>query len=164
VLGPGKFVYEDFGSIIQVPEDQAAQALVEGRVEVVLLAGPVPSPALQQAAAQRPVRLISINEGWQDLIRRQYPSLIDFVVPAGTYPGQDENASTVGARTILATRLDADEGLIADLAQALVDGFAEIADNSPIARDFAPEDLTHSVRTPFHPGAVQGYLQKGLFK
>jgi TRAP-type uncharacterized transport system substrate-binding protein len=110
------------------------------------------------------VRLISINEGWKDLIHRQYPSLIGYVVPAGTYAGQDEDGITVGARTILATRLDEDEELVNLLAQALVDGFAEIADNSPIARDFAPEDLSQSVRTPFHPGAVQGYLQKGLFK
>ncbi|MCL4466759.1 MAG: TAXI family TRAP transporter solute-binding subunit [Chloroflexi bacterium] len=164
VLGAGKFQPSDFADILVLPDDQAAAAFRDKRVDVLMttVAGPV--SGLQQAAQQRPVRVVPIVPGWQQQARDRYPFLFGSVIPAGTYNGQDGPASTLGVRGILVARRDMPNDYAYELVKALVEGKDDLAARSPVGKLFDPKQVTQRISTPFHVGAVDYYREAGLSK
>lgn len=164
VLAAGRFEMKDFPGVIQVPDQQAAEALATGKTEEALTTGPVPLVPFQQAAQQRPVRIVPVAEGWGNFVLEKYPAFSTYTIPAGTYNGQDADVPTVGTRTILAVRRNMPEDVAHALARALVEGQPEIAARNPIGKEITPESVTVAVHTPFHPAAVRAYRELGVLK
>ncbi|MHB1134846.1 MAG: TAXI family TRAP transporter solute-binding subunit, partial [Chloroflexota bacterium] len=163
-LTVGTFKPEDFRQMFQVPDDTAAALYVEKRTDVMLTVAAGPVAALQQAAQQRPVRLLPVSDSWREQIQSRHSFFYDATIPAGTYQGQEQPVNTLGPRGILVGRRDLPVDLTYVLAKALVEGKDDLAARSPLGALFIPQEVTQRVETPFHVGAVDYYREAGLSK
>ncbi len=162
VLRGGGFTSGDFGAVAQLADAQAAAALRDKRVDAALTAGPAPLAPFQQAAEQRPVRLVPIDGAWRGLAEQRYPYFVDATVPPGVYGGQQAPVASVGVAVLLAARRNLPEQLAYDLARALVEGKDDVVARFPAGMPFVPREFTRGVNSPFHPAAVQYYDEQGL--
>ncbi len=99
-------------------------------------------------------------------IQRKHPFLKTLVVPAGTYPGQDTQLTSVGSWSFVMVRPSLDADVAYRLAKALHQAEADIAKRLPGASETTAAN-TLSALPPgaeLHPGVQRYYRELGLIK
>jgi TRAP transporter TAXI family solute receptor len=86
------------------------------------------------------------------------------VIPARSYPGQDDDVPTVGAATLLVVDEKMSEALAYEITRAIFEHTAELAAVHPIARGWTPERAATGSPAPFHPGAIRYYRERGAWR
>jgi TRAP transporter TAXI family solute receptor len=142
----------------------AAAALQSGAIDAFFMLGGYPVPAIADLAAALPIRLLPLDAGALDKLKKRAPFFSQSVIPGGTYHGLDEEVPTlsVGALWIVSTALDD------DLAYSLLKALWH--DNSrrlfeaghPIGRRIQLAHALDGVGIPLHPGAARFYADVGM--
>ena len=125
-----------------------------GYVDAVVVIDAVPSPLVYEAAAVLGLRIVPIPA--EALERVREAGLVFFkpgVVPAGSYPGVDEDVETLAIETLAVTTADAPEALVKAVIDFVLSGAIEI-DTSRVA--VMPVPIT------IHPVAHSYYFEKGV--
>lgn len=105
-------------------------------------------------------RLLSIDEDVITALRDAHPWYARYVIPAGTYPGQDAPVTTTAVKLCLFCSADMDE----DTAYALVKSFwehlSELQESSAALAGLTSADaVTDLASLPLHPGAEKYYKE-----
>jgi len=142
--------------------------VVEGMADGVHLAGNAPMGAAVELSMLRDVKIINIDEekmpdalagaasrGW--FFQHQ-------ILPANSYDGQTEPKNVTGSYSSFGINPTVDPDLVYAIMQALFDHEEEFLALQPpggnkITLERALEDMT----TPYHPGAIRYYREKGLW-
>ncbi len=142
--------------LIEAELSNAVPALKDGRIDGFATAGSWPAPNVVEAAASVAVRVLSMSE---DQVARTGRTAI--VIPAGTYPGQEEPILTtslpVGAYTT--TRMD-EEAAYA-LTRLYWESKQAMAESGPWWQGVTFADLA-TLGAPLHPGARRYYEEAGV--
>ena len=77
-------------------------------------------------------------------------------IPAGTYPGQEEEVQTVGVKAVLLASAALPEKQVEQLTMLLFDGRENLSTQLGIRLDTEAE-ATEGVGIPFHKGAAAYY-------
>ncbi|MCQ2604534.1 MAG: TAXI family TRAP transporter solute-binding subunit [Spirochaetia bacterium] len=127
----------------------------------------VPAGAILESSAQIPLRLLAIGGKEREALKAKYSWYSDWLIPAGTYNGQDTDIETVitGTATI-ADAVNASEKVVYDLVSTLYGpGLKQVQ----AVHTFTPyikleTALDGRGPVPVHPGAEKFYKEKGLIK
>ncbi len=134
----------------------AVAALKNGQIDGFATAGSWPAPNVVEAAASVPVRLLSMTDEQVEKTGRTR-----LVIPAGTYPGVEEEVVTtslpVGAYTIAAM----EEEAAYLFTRYFWETREERAGASPWWKGVTPEGLA-TLAAPLHPGAKRYYEEAGF--
>lgn len=120
--------------------------------------------AIQDIAMSQDVRLLSMTEEEVANLIAQNPLLVPFVIPAGTYKGQDEDVLTATLLTGLYCRDDADEDFVYHALETLYDNLEDLARSHAMGKMISLEIALSGMTVPLHPGAEKYYREKGLIK
>lgn len=142
--------------LIEVELGNAGDALKNGQIDGFATAGSWPAPNVVEVAAGTPVRILSMTD---EQVAKTGRTRI--VIPAGTYPGVEDDVVTtslpVGAYTT--TRMDE------EAAHALTRIFWEVreqmAETAPWWKGVGLDDLA-TLAAPLHPGALRHYTEAGV--
>jgi uncharacterized protein len=139
-------------------------ALRDGNVDVAVISAAAPSPAVSDVATSRDVRFVPIGtEQAQEMISTTHPFFYIDVIPAGTYPGQDEDVQSILNPILLVTHAGVPEDLVYRVAQVLLDeNHDDLSAIHPNAGLFRVENGGVSMVIPPHPGAVRFYSEHGI--
>lgn len=145
---------------------EAAEALAEGRADVAVIAGGLPTPAVASGLASGQVELLGLEDKRIEALIRRYPWYYPYVIPKGTYPGQEEDLRTVAVSNILIARADLPDELAYRMVKALYDNRDWLASLHPAARDLKPKDALQGITgvVALHPGAARYLSEIGILR
>jgi TRAP transporter TAXI family solute receptor len=125
------------------------------QLDALFVTTAAPTRALQQLAATRGLRLLSIKGPALDRLVQANPGLNALTLPANTYPQQKEPVDTVAAVALLVTRLDAPQTEVERVTDLV---FARMPKRGAGSADVVKVSAAHELRgvtIPLHPGATR---------
>lgn len=82
---------------------EAASALKDGNVDAGVVVAGFPTAAIQDLAANKSAQIVNIDPQIVEKLKAEYPYYTAMTIPAGTYPGQDADVSTVAVKCVIVT-------------------------------------------------------------
>ena len=84
------------------------------------------------------------------------------MIPAGTYPGQDEDVPTLAITNILVTSSDVSDELAYQMTKLLFENLDQLKAAHAAAGAIDLETAIKNAPIPLHPGAERFYKEQGL--
>jgi TRAP transporter TAXI family solute receptor len=143
----------------------AADALRNGTVQAIALAGGIPIP-LVKTFFQESISSITLKEisdpqmeavrkaGWLYVFRK--------IIPPGTYRGQKRPIRTVGQMNHLAVTASLDDQVVYALTKILFENLDYLVRLHPACRSITLETAFAGLNVPLHPGAIRYYKEKRI--
>ena len=143
---------------------EAAEALKDGRVDGILIAGGLPTSAVLDAASALKIRILSLEPDMIAKLKQTMPWYYEITIPKGTYMGQTEDVHTVAVANLLICREDLSNDLVYNMTKALHENQKELVAAHSAAKDMKLQDALKGMTVPLHPGAEKYYKEKGIVK
>ncbi len=143
--------------IEQSSDNEAAEALLQNRVDVVCLLVATGSPAVV-SLSQHGV-LVPLSDGVIEAIHMLHPALLRQTIAAGVYNKDFPQAAiaTLGAEDILVANEEVSNRLAYRIVRTLALHWPELQTGVLLPEDFAKAQLSQNDYFPLHPGAVAYY-------
>jgi len=142
----------------------AAEALQNGQVEGVSTPAGVPVGALTQlfASAGDGVRLLNVSDEELAAINTGLDLWTPYPIPAGTYPGQDYDVTTVAQPNFLAVDASVPEEHVYLVTKTMFENLAFLRAIHPATNALTLEGALAGLPAPLHPGAARYYREAGV--
>lgn len=150
------FGLADQVTIADVELSNAVPALQNGQIDGFVTAGSFPAPNVVEAAATMEVDLLSMTD--EQIAETGRTRL---VIPAGTYPGQEEDVATTSLPVIAYATTAMDDDTAYEMTKAFWENREAMAEAAPWWAGVTP-DLLAAVEGAFHPGALRYYEEAGI--
>lgn len=167
IIGKGSFGareaaknFETFGvgeiNLVDVELNSAVPALKNAQVDGFATAGSYPAPNVIEAAAGTEIRLLSMTEEQVAATKRTR-----LVIPAGTYPGIDQETVTTSLPVGAYTTSDMDEDTAYQLTKTYWEQKGKMAEANPWWGGVSAVML-ETLGAKLHPGALKYYKEAGI--
>lgn len=141
--------------LVDVELSAAVPALKNGQIDGFATAGSYPAPNVIEAAAGAEISLISLTEEQVAQTKRTR-----LVIPAGTYPGVDQDITTTSLPVGAYTTTAMDDETAYQLTKAFWEQKGSMAKTSPWWAAVTIKDL-ETLGASLHPGAARYYREAG---
>jgi len=85
-----------------------------------------------------------------------------FVIPAGTYPGQEKDINTIAQPNFLSVRADVDEDAVYQITKTTYENLPFLNAIHAATKAMALEKAIEGLPLPLHPGAARYYQEMGI--
>lgn len=153
--------YDDLSRVSHVSYTDAVSLMRDNNAQVFTLGTTVPASSIMDLASARDIKLIPITDEEFDAMRELNPGYTRLTIPAGSYPGQDEDVQAVGYATHIIARCDLDEDVVYNLVEGMVENMDDLASIVRVMNDTTVEVMATDTGVPFHPGAERFYQEHG---
>lgn len=160
VLG---MTYNDF-TANYLSFSESADSYKDKHIDGFLFVSGIPNAAIQDITATSELKFISIPDDVIKKLIEKYPFYTEYVIPAGTYKGQDTDVKTVAINATLVVGAEVPEKVVYDLTKALFDNQAELATAHAKGKLLSLDTAVKGISVPFHPGAEKYYKEVGAMK
>lgn len=139
-------------------------SMAAGETDAMIAVSGFPQPAIHRLAASEGISLLPIDGKMRERILKKNKFLAAGTIPAGTYPGVEEEVPTIVVSALWITSADQPEELIYQITRALWHERSRklLDDGHPMGKLVRPENALIGVATPVHPGAARYYREIGL--
>jgi len=140
-----------------------AEALKNGTVQALDATGGIPVPVVSSLLQEGKPSLafIEITAGRMEALREEgWKNVFRSVIPAGTYPGQNQPVNSVGQFNVLATAASLDPQVVYALTKTLYENLDYLARVHPACRRITLEHSLEGLTVPLHRGAVLYYTER----
>jgi TRAP transporter TAXI family solute receptor len=142
--------------------EDSKESLKDGKIDAAFIVAGAPTTAITELATTNGVRLVNINGKLRDKIMANCPYYIVSKIPAGTYPGQDQDVETISVTATVIVSADADADTVYKLTAALFDHTEEITKENAKGSELNLKTATGLSTVPFHEGAAKYYAEHGI--
>lgn len=141
-----------------------AEAFQDGRIAVMNTPAGVPVGALTKVFAARSgdATLLSFTADQAARADGGLGLWSPYIIPAGTYPGQDEDIPTIAQPNFLAVRSDIADDDVYRITQAIYENLGFLRAIHKATNAMAVEQAITGLPLPLHPGAARYYREAGL--
>ena len=143
-------------SLVDVELNSAVPALKNRQIDGFATAGSYPAPNVLEAAAGTKVRVLSMSD--EQVAKTKRTKLI---IPAGTYPGVDQNVTTTSLSVGAYTTTAMDDETAYQLTKTFWEQKSAMGKIYPWWNAITPEGLK-TLGAKLHPGAVKYYKETGV--
>lgn len=153
--------YDELARVSFGSYTDSVQLMKDGNAEVFTLGTTIPAGAIMDLAAARAIRLVAIDDEGLARMQKLNPGYKRAVIPAATYPGQEEAVPTIGYATHIIARCDLEPEFVYRFLEAVS---ARLDDLAAVAKAIAGLDvkgMARDIGVPFHPGAERFYRERG---
>lgn len=161
VLNAAGITLKDIRPQYQSFED-SKEALKDGKIDAAFIVAGAPTSAITELATTNGVQLVNISGGLRDSILEKNPFYTPLVIPAGTYPGQDEDVETITVKATMIVDAALDADTVYDLTRAIYEHAEEIGKENAKGEELSLENATEGFTLPFHEGAARYYSEHGI--
>ncbi len=141
-------------------EDAAAQ-LKAGKLDAMMITSGAPSSVVSELAAECGIRLLNVDGAAAQRLQDAYSAYSAYTIPAGTYPGLEQDVQTVGVKAVLLASDALSAKQVQALTQLLFTSREGLSEQLGIGLD-AETDAVEGVGIPFHAGAAAYYKTAGI--
>ena len=160
ILNANGITYDDIDER-RLNFNETANALRDGQIDAGFWSVGPPTSSILDLATTRNVVILSLSEEEISAAQEEEPVFAAYTLPAGTYPGQDEDVTTISTPNVLIVNDEMDEELAYQMTKAMYDHVDELIAIHPAANNTTVEFSLSATPIPFHPGAVRYYQETG---
>lgn len=154
-----EMTFGDF-QIFEMATSGSYDALSNGIVDATCNGQPMPSSSILQVSASRAVDVLPIpDDVFERLNEAYHGTMLRVSIPAGTYPGQDEEVATFAYPEVLFVHENADEEMVYTFTKAYWEGEQP---STPAFTQVTIEHAAFEVDPPLHPGAERYLREQAL--
>ena len=139
----------------------SADALKDGKIDAAFIVAGAPTPAITELCLASSATLVPIDGDIATKLMNSSPYYTSYVVPAGTYKGQDADVTTVTVKATLIVDAAASEDDVYNLTKAIFDNASAIAAENAKGNELSIENAVSGMAAPFHAGAAKYFAEKG---
>ncbi|MDR3171502.1 MAG: TAXI family TRAP transporter solute-binding subunit [Treponema sp.] len=139
----------------------SVDALKAGQIDAFFCTAGAPTPAILDLASSTQVKLLPVGDAHARLLISAYPFYTQYTIPAGTYPGINEDVPMVAVVATLIVGNKVGESAVYQLIKTLFENQPELARAHGKGRDLTLKNAVEGIPVPFHPGAVKYFKEKG---
>ncbi|MFH0785633.1 MAG: TAXI family TRAP transporter solute-binding subunit [Pseudomonadota bacterium] len=141
-----------------------AAAIQNGTIDGMNIPGGLPVSAVTQAFATlgKDITVLSFTEEQLTAVNSVYPLWNRYLIPAGTYPGQDQQIATIAQPNFLAVRSDVDDQVVYLIVKAIYQNLPLLRIIHPATEAMALDKAIEGLPVPLHPGAARFYREQGI--
>ena len=161
VLASAGLTEEDIKAQYQSFAD-SADALKDGKIDAAFIVAGAPTPAITELCTTNDAFLVPIDGEYAAKMMESCPFYTEFTIPAGSYPGQEQDVKTVAVKATLIVNADASEEAVYNLTKAIFDNMEAIAAENGKGAELSIENATTGMTVPFHAGAAKYFAEKGV--
>ncbi len=156
--------YENRVSLAYMGYGPTANAIQDGTIVGMNVPAGVPVAGITRAFAMKgeDLTLLSFSDEQLDRVNRRYPLWSRYVIPAGTYPNQDDAVPSIAHPNVLAVRADVPDETVYKITRAIFDNLAALHEIHKATREVTLETALTGLGAPLHPGAARYYREQGL--
>ena len=149
-------VYSGFGP--------AAEQMQNGQVDAVSINGGVPVGAVTQlmAAASDRVRILNFTPEQNAKADGGFNLWTPYLIPAGSYPGQTEDITTIAQPNFLAVNADVPEEHVYLITKTIFENLPFLQAIHPATNVMSLDSALAGLPAPLHPGAARYFREAGL--
>lgn len=142
----------------------SAEALQNGQAAGMSTPAGVPVGAVTQlfSAAGDRVRLLGFTPEEIEKADGGRGLWTEYVIPAGTYPGVDEDVTTIAQPNFLATHADVPEEDVYQITKTMYENLPFLQAIHPATKAMSLEAAIAGLPVPLHPGAARYFKEQGL--
>lgn len=157
VLGAYGLTYDDVEPrYLSFAESSAA--LQDGAIDAAIISVGYPAAAVLEATTTAGVRLLGLDTEALGRLRQEYPYYSTSVIPAGAYPGMDQDIQTLAVMNWIVAMESLDGGVVRILLNIMSDDRVSLERVHDMAKQIDLSNLQNPP-TPLHP-AVQQWLSE----
>ena len=160
VLGAAGLTEQDIKPQYQSFAD-STDALKDGKIDAAFIVAGPPTPAITELCTTNDAYLVPIDGEIADKLIADCPFYTKHAIPAGTYPGQDADVTTVTVKATLIVDAKASEDDVYNLTKAIFDNASAIAAENGKGTELSIENATTGMAAPFHARAAKYFAEKG---
>jgi TRAP transporter TAXI family solute receptor len=148
----------------QLGAAESAAAIKDGKIDAYFWSGGLPTASVTDLGATPNVSLKLIDHvDLVDEMQGEHGAFYNAAtIPAGTYPGQDEELSVIVVPNVLVVSEDFDEALAYNILSAMFEQRDALIAAHPEAENLTLENATQVSPIPYHPGAIRYYEEQGV--
>lgn len=140
----------------------SAAAMERGEIDAFFCTAGAPTGAVAELSEKMDIQLLSIDQRAIEQLTSLYNCYAACTIPAGTYPGQTEDVTTLGVRAVLVASDELDSETVSKLTALLFDHNSEIQNSVAVDASLTQVDAVQSIPIGFHPGAAAYYETQGI--
>ena len=140
----------------------SADAVKDGKIDAFFCTAGAPTTAIMELATTKGIKVIDITGAEAEKLIADYPFYTSYVIPAGTYSGQDADVTTVAVKATYIVSNDMSEDLVYSLTKALFESKDAITAGHAKGAELDTTYAVEGVSVPFHPGAQKYFEEIGV--
>ena len=163
LAGLGLDIESDF-SLVEGGYGPSAEALQNGQVKGISTPAGVPVGAVSQLMATMGdnVKILNFTDEQVTAADGGRELWTPYVIPAGTYPGQDMDVNTIAQPNFLAVRSDIPQEHVYLIVKTVYENLPFLQAIHAATKAMAIEKAIAGLPLPLHPGAAQYYTEMGI--
>lgn len=143
---------------------QGAEQFRDKLIDGFIVTAGIPNPAIAEAGAVTPVRIIGLSDYMIVRLTQKYPFFTPYTIPPNTYQGQTEAVKTLAVQATLIANSQVSDDVIYQITKTLFDNQAELAQTNDKGKELSLKTALAGISVPLHPGAAKYYREKGIIK
>ena len=161
ILGVYDLTFDDI-NVVNASFGDSADSLKDGKIDAAFIVAGAPTTAVVDLATTKDISLVQLDAEHIEKLQSTYDFYTETVIPAGTYSGVEEDATTVSVRATLIASNDVSEDAVYELLAAMFDNQEDLIAGHAKFEFLNLEDAVKGISVPFHPGAVKYFEEKGI--
>lgn len=147
-----------------VKHNHAWPMLAQGDLDAFFFVAGYPTGSVIEASKKTDIRLVPLSGDIISTLTAKRPYLAEGVIPAGVYPGVDEDVPTLDIGTQLIVHSGLDDDLVERITAAMWSARTRslLDEGHPKGAQVRLETALRGVAIPLHPGAERFYRAAGL--
>lgn len=149
-------------TVVNASFGDSADSLKDGKIDAAFIVAGAPTTAVTDLATTNPVHVVELDDEHISALQADYDFYTKTVIPAGTYDGQDADATTVSVRATLIVSNKVSEDAVYELTKAMFENQADLAAGHAKFETLNLDEAVAGISVPFHPGAAKYYEENGI--
>ena len=146
-----------------IGDEQAAEALADGRIDAMVEFVGAPAPSVLNLAATTEIRFLTLGEAEVEKLRKKWPFMVPTVIKTGTYKGQTEDCVMYGVTGTLMARKEMPDDIIYQACKAIDENRDFLLKVHKLFADWRfDKDIETISGQPLHAGALKFYKEKKI--
>ncbi|MEF2549962.1 TAXI family TRAP transporter solute-binding subunit [Aurantimonas sp. A2-1-M11] len=163
VLQAAGLTYEDLAAVDYVSYSDGVSLMQDNNSDIFTLGTTVPASAIMDLANSSEIKIVPLDDAFIEKMKTEInPGYTAVTIPAGSYPGQDEDVTAVGYATHVIARCDLDAGLVEGILGKMWENRQDLAAIAAAMKDITVEEMSQDVGVPMHEGAKAFYKANGI--
>ncbi|WP_029030915.1 TAXI family TRAP transporter solute-binding subunit [Salinarimonas rosea] len=154
--------YDDMSQMHFVSYSDGVSLMKDNNAAAMTLGTTVPASAIMDLASGSDIRMLSLDDALMDEMQSRNPGYQKLTIPAGSYPGQDEDVQAIGYATHVVARCDLDADVVHGMLAGMVENIGDLQAIAGAMRGVTPEQMAQDVGVPMHEGAKRYYEEQGV--
>ncbi|HEX6143597.1 MAG TPA: TAXI family TRAP transporter solute-binding subunit [Geminicoccaceae bacterium] len=154
--------YDEMESTDFVSYTDSVALLKDGNAEVFTLGTTIPASAVMDLASARTVKVLPVDDELLAKMQELNQGYKQRIIPAGTYPEQEEDIPTIGYATHVIARCDLEDAAVQTLLEQIVDKQQDLASVAKAVGETSKEDMAADIGVPMHPAAESFWQEQGV--